>query len=171
MNSLSSRTQCVSPRQIFSQRTEINIEPESALLFGEFEPRSKIELPWLNEFCENSTYQIFPKSEDLHSVKIPRYRDDWFSLRNQGGILEEFFKLLGNRTIYLDITGLPIHVWMPLMRVCIEASVEVNCIYVEPENYTYNPNPKPGEFFDLSARIHGFSPIPTFARLNSRPIE
>ena len=170
MNSSNSRTQCILPRQIFSRRTEIKIESKSALLFGELEPRSKIEPHWLNEFCGKLTYQIIPNSDELHLVKIPRYRNEWFSLRNQEQTLE-FFHLLGDCTIYLDITGLPIHVWMPLIRVCIEADVEVNCIYVEPGDYAYNPNPKPGEFFDLSERIHGFSPIPTFARLISRRTE
>ena len=60
---------------------------------------------------------------------------------------------------------------MPIVRVCVNARVPTNCIYVEPGSYTYNPTPKPGEFFDLSERIRGFSPIPTFARLTARRAE
>ena len=170
MNFSNSDTESILPRQIFSRRTEIKIEPKSALIFGEFEPRSKIEPPWLKKFCEGLTYKITPNSDDLCLAKIPSYRDEWFSLRNQKWILE-FFQFLGDCTVYFDITGLPNHVWMPLMRVCIEAGIEVNCIYVEPKDYAYNPNPKPGEYFDLSERIHGYSPIPTFTRLSTRNTE
>ena len=168
MNSLTvSHPLCTPPKQEFSKRTEIKIEPKSVLLFGVLEPRSKIELDWFYEFGKKNIFQIFSESEDLHSLKIPRYKDERLYLRNQKSLLE-FFQFLDGCTIYLDITGLPHHVWMPLVRVCIEADIELNCIYVEPNNYTYNSNPKPGEFFDLSERLHGFSPIPTFARLISK---
>ena len=79
-----------------------------------------------------------------------------------------FIQQLNASAIYLDITGMPHHIWMPLTKICIDSDIETNCIYVEPKSYTYNPTPKPGEFFDLSERIRGFSPIPTFAHLTAK---
>ncbi|APX16100.1 hypothetical protein BWR17_09800 [Phaeobacter inhibens] len=156
-------------RQSFNSRTGISVEPKSVLLYGVLEQRSEIDPDWLTVFGEENTYEVF-SGDNLHSVKIPKHQDGWISLRNQKE-LASFVSHLNANSIYIDITGLPHHVWMPLVRVCFEAGVETNCIYVEPESYTYNPNPKPGEFFDLSERFHGFSPIPTFARLASKRSE
>ncbi len=61
--------------------------------------------------------------------------------------------------------------WMPLIRACLRNRIETICIYVEPKSYTYSPTPKSGEFFDLSEKILGFSPIPTFAKLSARRAE
>ena len=150
-------------KKFFARRTDISVTPRSVLLFGVFEQRSEIDEEWLEVFGEDNTYEIFP-DEGLHLVNIPRFKESPLSLRNREN-LAEFVNDLNADAIYLDITGLPHHVWMPLIRVCVESDVELNCIYVEPKAYTYNPNPKPGEFFDLSEKFHGFSPLPTFAHL------
>lgn len=169
MSSFSEPVLCLPLRRNFSRRTDIDVCRNSVLLFGVFEQRSEIDKDWLTLFGDENTYEVF-SGDDLQSARIPKFRDDWVSLRNQGSLLE-FVHHLNASAIYLDITGLPHHIWMPLVRVCVEAGVETNCIYVEPESYSYNPTPKPGEFFDLSERFQGFSPIPTFACLTARRAE
>ena len=169
MSSLNEPALCLPRRKTFSHRTDINICPGSVLLFGVFEQRSEIDQDWLTLFGDKNTYEVF-SGDDLQLARIPKFKNDWVQLRNQTSLLE-FVHHLNASAIYFDITGLPHHIWMPLIRVCINAGIETNCIYVEPESYTYNLKPKPGEFFDLSERIRGFSPIPTFASLQTRRAE
>jgi hypothetical protein len=151
------------------RRTDIAVSPGSVLLFGVFEQRSEIDPDWITLFGGDNAYEII-SGDNIHSATIPKYKDHPISLRDQW-ILLDFVLHLNASSIYVDITGLPHHIWMPIVRVCFESGIETNCIYVEPKSYTYNPTPKPGEFFDLSDRIQGFSPIPTFARLTARRAE
>ena len=169
MSSSNSLRLCLPLRQIYNARTDIDVASNSVLLFGDFEQRSEIDKDWLTVFGEGKTYEILPK-DDLHSVKIPRFRDEYISMRNQSHLIA-FVNTLGTDPVFIDITGLPHHVWMPLVRVCVENRLDTICIYVEPKSYTYNPTPKPGEFFDLSEKLHGFRPIPTFARLATKRAE
>ena len=166
MSSLGEPGLCLAPRKTYSERNQITVPQGAVLLFGVLEQRSEIDEEWFALFGEENTYEIL-SSDNLQLVRIPKFRADELSLRNQGNLLE-FINHLNASTIFLDITGLPHHVWMPLTKVCIFAKLEVNCIYVEPKSYTYNPTPKAGEFFDLSERIQGFYPVPTFARLGRR---
>ena len=169
MSSINDSPLCLPRRKTYSQRTEINICLGSILLFGVSEQRSEIDPAWMTLFGDENTYEVF-SGNDLQTARIPKLENEWVSLRNQSHLIELFHQINAS-AVYLDITGLPHHIWMPLVSVCINAGVETNCIYVEPESYTYNPTPKPGEFFDLSERIRGFSPIPTFARLTNRRAE
>ena len=150
MSSLSEPALCLPQRRTFSQRKDINICSQSVLLYGVLEQRSQINQDWLTLFGNENIYKIVPGT-NLQTAKIPKFSGDWISLRNQRYLLK-FVHQLDASTIYVDITGLPHHIWMPLVRVCIEADVSTNCIYVEPRSYRYNPTPKPGEFFDLSER-------------------
>lgn len=156
-------------RTVHSNRKEIDIGQRAVLLFGVLEQRSEIDADWLTLFGNENVYEIIP-GDDLHSVSIPSFRGGSVSMRNQQDLVD-FVHSLNAETVFLDITGLPHHVWMPLVRITVEAGVKMRCIYVEPKSYTYNPTPKPGEFFDLSERSHGFRPIPTFARLATRTAE
>lgn len=169
MTSSNSLSLCLPPRQVYDDRTGINVGDKSVLLYGIFEQRSEIDKDWLTVFGEENTYEILP-GEDLHNVKIPRFREGWISMRNQNDLIN-FLRSLNASAVFIDITGLPHHVWMPLVRMCVEDGSDTSCIYVEPKSYTYNPTPKPGEFFDLSEKSHGFRPIPTFARLTTRRAE
>ena len=142
-------------RATFSQRTEIDVCSKSVLLYGVFEQRSEPDQDWLvlfgdREYLRSASWKGFAHRKDpqvsrqLAIVTQPIY------------VIGTCQSHLDALTIYLDITGLPHHVWMPLVKACIEAGVVTNCIYVEPKSYSYNPIPKPGEFFDLSERIQGF---------------
>ena len=169
MSSSNSPKLCLPFRQVFTDRRGISVADNSVLLFGVFEQRSNIDEDWLTVFGEDNTYEIL-SGEDLHNVNIPRFQDGPISMRNQNDLID-FVRSLNANSIYIDITGLPHHVWMPIVRVCIEDGSNINCIYVEPKSYTYNPTPKPGEFFDLSEESHGFRPLPTFARLTTKRAE
>jgi hypothetical protein len=69
------------------------------------------------------------------------------------------------RLLYLDITGLSHHVWIPLVRVAVEMGFELRVVYVEPRDYSYSRSPRENDLFDLSERTLGISPLPLFASL------
>ena len=64
---------------------------------------------------------------------------------------------------YIDVTGLPHHVWAPFLRVFKQRSELVYCVYVEPGDYRLSEKPTESTIFDLSERIEGVSPLPGFA--------
>lgn len=63
---------------------------------------------------------------------------------------------------YLDITGLPHHIWAPMLRAGLELGMSLRAVYAEPVEYRFHSSPTPGEIFDLSESIEGLAPIPGF---------
>jgi hypothetical protein len=120
----------------------------------------------VQHFRDGQAYQI-SELESFGQITIDRIPGVEFSLRENLS-LRSWISSLDNRPIYLDITGLSHHVWMPLLRIILENNKEVHCIYTEPGRYTPSTNPRPGEFYQLSEKVRGLRPIPTFARIPSR---
>ena len=80
--------------------------------------------------------------------------------------LRHFFLEIESKIIYLDITGLPHHVWAPLLRAALATCKQVSVVYVEPRTYTFSRTPTEAEIFDLSEAIHGVFPLPGFGVLS-----
>lgn len=74
-------------------------------------------------------------------------------------------------TVYLDITGLRHHIWIPLLKSAVDARVNLHAIYVEPESYKASMTPTEGQIYDLSEKTLGISPIPGFATFSRTPEE
>lgn len=74
-------------------------------------------------------------------------------------------------TTYLDITGLPHHVWAPLVRAIRARPEPAFVVYVEPGDYRFSESPTEANLFDLSEKIEGISPLPGFATLTNRSEE
>lgn len=84
--------------------------------------------------------------------------------------IQRFLADLGTGPIFLDITGLGHQVWAPLVRVCLEADIWLNVVYLEPETYSSTAHAELGTIFDLSERTDGIRPLPLFATLaDQRP--
>ena len=49
-----------------------------------------------------------------------------------GNQLRDFFLKIKSKIIYLDITGLPHHVWAPLLRAAVTTSKQLYVVYVSP---------------------------------------
>ena len=81
--------------------------------------------------------------------------------------IEEFLASQRYRAVYLDITGLPHHVWAPLVRGITGRAEKAFCVYVEPGDYQFSPNPTETTIFDLSEKIQGIAPLPGFVSLSS----
>lgn len=83
--------------------------------------------------------------------------------------LEGLLARFSGRTVFIDYTGLSHHVWMPLLKVGIDKGLDFRFIYTEPETYQFVANPRLSDFFDLSEKIRGIQPIPTFSKLSDPP--
>ena len=90
------------------------------------------------------------------------------SLRGRDG-LRAFFERHAAELVYIDITGLPHHVWGPLLRASLETNQEIRVVYAEPAEYRFQKSPTPSDIFDLSERIEGIAPIPSFVSLTDEP--
>ncbi len=77
--------------------------------------------------------------------------------------LKEFWTKYDFENIYIDITGIVHQVWAPLIKSLHPFSRKINIIYVEPKIYQYNFTPTEGQIFDLSEKIKGIAPLPSFA--------
>lgn len=165
--SISTETELRSPpRSIFQSRELVPLERGSLLLFGEGEERSQLPQLWKDHFQGSRLLQIREAGE-FGQVTFDSESNRVFSLR-EGSQIKGVLSRLPNETVYLDITGLSHHVWIPLLRFLLDLNHNVKVLYSEPGAYQANPHPRPGEFYQLSERFRDFQPIPTFARLRSR---
>ena len=80
--------------------------------------------------------------------------------------LYSFFAEIKSKKVYVDITGIPHHVWAPLLVSAIGAGKSVSVVYVEPRSYTFSSSPTEAKIFDLSETIHGILPLPGFGVLS-----
>lgn len=152
------------PADIYSSSADVAFIGDAALFHGKFlEERSAIPTNWMT----NSALRRF---EIVESDDISPFHLGGGTQKIRGNSLPDvrgIFDTIVGRPIYIDITGLSHHVWMPLLRGAIEIGADVWCIYAEPEKYQFTNSPRPSEFFDLSERIRGIAPIPTFAKLST----
>ena len=73
--------------------------------------------------------------------------------------------LSARRAAYVDISGLPHHVWAPLIRAGFRAVDTLYATYTEPDSYRRHPSPTSRTEFDLSEGFRGVEPLPGFAKL------
>jgi len=111
--------------------------------------------------------QITREGECDFDAQINSNKSQLFRLRSKKQ-LAELWKQGQWTTVYLDITGIRHHIWIPLLRSAFETGIKISVIYVEPGHYKANFTPTEGQIYDLSERVSGISPIPGFASL-SRP--
>jgi hypothetical protein len=99
------------------------------------------------------------------SVTVRQAGMDWvFPLRSRRSLID-FWARVSSQLVYLDYTGLPHHIWAPLIQSGLAAGKTIRAVYVEPAEYRRSDTPREGEIFDLSERITGIAPIPGFASL------
>ena len=80
--------------------------------------------------------------------------------------LQQLLSSANGRPVCVDITGLPHHIWAPVLRVLIEDinSTDVIAIYAEPAQYRRTPDVH-SKLFSLSESLGGIAPLPGFAAL------
>ncbi|CAM3161345.1 hypothetical protein [Asticcacaulis taihuensis] len=154
------------PHAIYETRDRVAFAPDSVLIFGHFETRSHLPESWVSQLSQQRIFQV-AEGSDFGQIRIEGEIDEDLSLR-ENSKFRGWLNNLPATTVYLDITGLGHHLWMPILRMLLEGGKVVQCLYTEPGEYTYSSNPRPGDFYDLSEKMRGFRPIPTFARIPSR---
>lgn len=84
---------------------------------------------------------------------------------------ESLAELFASGPVLLDISGLPHHIWAPLLKAAIDRSITISVLYAEPDSYKEHPSPSSASYFDLSATFEGLAPLPGFANLSDPPDE
>ena len=84
--------------------------------------------------------------------------------------MTEFTRKIGE-DLYLNITGLPHHIWAAILKWAVALGVTVHALYVEPLGYLPSGASADSIIFDLSERIEGISTLPGFTAhdRSSRP--
>lgn len=147
------------------------LESGSTYIHGRsVEARSIHPTAW-EEAANDVTFVRFSSFENTPSRDFSRCTAEMdgvtSALQLRGGDqLRAFLSKIKSRVVYLDITGLPHHVWAPLLRAAIAIPKVVSVVYVEPRSYTFSPTPTEAEIFDLSEAIHGILPLPGFGILS-----
>lgn len=150
------------PVDRFASAADFAIPQGAVLLHGTLEDRSVLPSSWANSGVER--HEIF-ETDSLSSFSSDSPDAPAIILRRRDA-LRGYLAAFRGKELFLDFTGLSHHVWMPLLRAALDVSDAVRCIYSEPLAYRNIPNPRPSEFYDLSVRIQGISPIATFSRLS-----
>lgn len=117
---------------------------------------------------------------DCHDVKFARLvREDAAAISlsigdeiheiglRSAAAISRFLEAFDYRAVYLDITGLPHHVWAPLLKGIRSRAESAFCVYVEPGDYRFSATPTEATIFDLSEKIEGIGPLPGFVSLSS----
>ena len=157
--------------KVYGGWDSFGLEPGSTYIYGtSVEERSVLPAAW-EEAADDVTFVRFSSLENTPSRDFSRCiaeTDGGVStLHLRGGSqLRTFFTETTSEVVYLDITGLPHHVWAPLLRAAVAIPKVVSVVYVEPRSYTFSPTPTEAEIFDLSEAIHGILPLPGFGVFN-----
>jgi hypothetical protein len=151
------------PTQVLARPEDFTPPSASVIIHGTLEERSVIPNSWRS----STNVELIEVYEDdgLTSFRTSAPNEERVTLRRRAG-LELFWEQFRGRTVLIDYTGLSHHVWMPMLKVGLEIDMDVKLIYTEPETYQFVTNPRLSDFFDLSEKIRGIMPIPTFSRLS-----
>ena len=141
---------------------ELSLNQNTVYLWGDSgEQRTKHPPEW--ETRESSAGFIKVLPQQGMSLKTEGAITSTVKLRSANE-MKDFTRRLG-RDLYLNITGLPHHVWAAILKWAIELGVNVHAVYVEPLGYLPSGASADSVIFDLSERIEGISTLPGFARL------
>ena len=135
---------------------------DSVYLWGSScEPRSKHPPEWEARESEARFVRVIPQQG--MAFKTDGAIVSTVQLRSATQ-MESFINTIGE-DLYLNITGLPHHVWAPILKGALGLGVDVHAVYAEPLGYVPSGASADSLIFDLSERIEGISSLPGFARL------
>ena len=141
---------------------ELSLNSDSVYLWGSSgEPRAQHPLDWQAREASARFVQIEPGPGRAFTTKGAIASTVLLRSAEQ---MREFIEEIGNE-IYMNITGLPLHVWAAVLKFAVEQGVFVHAIYAEPFGYIPSGASADSLIFDLSERILGISSLPGFTRL------
>ena len=141
---------------------DLSLNGTSVYLWGSSdEPRSKHPSDWEARESSARFVKVVPKMGMSFETKGAISLTVQIRSASQ---MKAFTEEIGN-DLYLNITGLPHHIWAPILKWAVELGVNVHAVYVEPLGYVPSGASADSVIFDLSERIEGISSLPGFARL------
>ena len=112
--------------------------------------------------CENVCFARMTKADRSSAAFLIRGKVQEIGLRSRAAV-QRFLDAGKYESYYLDVTGLPHHVWAPLLKGLMSRPEAIFCVYVEPGDYKLSDSPTEAAIFDLSEKIEGIAPLPGFA--------
>lgn len=158
------------PIDIWDNAGRVSFPTNAVVIHGLSEQRSEIPTEWRSQEQAGLTLCQLLETESITEFKLHADPSISVFLRRRDS-LAHFVERYSGRPFFLDVTGLSHHVWMPVLRILVELGETVSAIYAEPADYTSSTNPRPSEFYNLSEKIRGVSPIPMFARVARRSLQ
>ena len=141
---------------------DLSLNRNSVYLWGRScEPRSKHPPEWEARESSARFVQVLPQKGMAFETEGAFASTVQLRSATQ---MKDFIREVGE-DLYLNITGLPHHVWAPILKRAIELGVNVHAVYAEPFGYLPSGASADSVIFDLSERIEGISSLPGFARL------
>jgi hypothetical protein len=163
MNELLREPLCSWP---FESSRALLLEPSASYIFC-FSPeeRSRLAPDWMQRNADTLFVELIP-DENKRAMFSWRAgeRGDEVRLRSESD-LDRFVVELGRQCVYVDITGLPHFVWVPLIRSFLRNGLNVHVVYAEPRHYVAGRNTPAVGIYELSDRISNAEPLPGFASL------
>lgn len=130
------------------------------------EDRSRLPNGWIAKNPAVHFFELIEKSSHFDVVSTASTENVSISLRHLAKLVE-FIRSLPGASIYIDITGMGHALWAPILRASLRQTEKtVYCVYSEPRNYTFADVPTEGTIFDLSSKISGIAPLPTFSNFS-----
>jgi hypothetical protein len=142
-----------------------DLDPGASLIFASASTEARGRAPlWDNCVRERAAncVEVLGSTAEVVTLSSPVREVGEVSLNDDEGLARVFAP---RRSAYLDISGLPHHVWAPLLRVGLAYCDRLWVAYTEPGVYRKHPSPTSKTEFDLSDGFRGVEPIPGFARL------
>ena len=148
---------------ILNDVTDLRPEPNSLYITGtSVEERSGHTVNW-EQRCQDVTFvRMVRESPSAVELAVDGHDPISIPLRSAAAIAS-FFQTHSCCATYLDVTGLPHRVWAPLLRGLRSRPESAFCVYVEPGDYRFSPQPTEATIFDLSEKVEGIAPLPGFA--------
>ena len=141
---------------------ELSLNRKAVYLWGRScEPRSKHPPQWEAREVGARFVRIIPEQNMAFSTEGAIASTVRLRSATQ---MEAFTREIGEE-LYLNITGLPHHIWAAILRWSAQLGVNVHAVYVEPLGYLPSGASADSVIFDLSERIEGISTLPGFTRL------
>ena len=144
--------------------TQLRPRPGSLYITGKsVEERSDHTMAWEAK-CEQVEFARLSGADRSEATFKVAEQDRGVALRSATSVAS-FLEGERYSAYYLDITGLPHHVWAPVLKSVLLRPEPVFGVYVEPGDYRLSETPTEASIFDLSEKIEGIAPLPGFATL------
>lgn len=122
------------------------------------------QLPVWSDISKKSPERIIwvtQKDREYISIERGGHAKAEIALRDESSL----DLLINANSVLIDISGLPHHIWAPLLKNAYRRQLRTRVLYAEPEKYKTHPSPASATVFDLSVKFEGLGPLPGFVRL------